>query len=378
MRIPELSFSKEDAVKIKVLPVKQPIGEFYIGTAKASEVIFICSAKEMKKKDNLEEYIGIQRPLNPVRVDEIKKYVKTWDASFPNSVILAINPDHYFFEGDFIYIKKDENSANIIDGQHRLAGFDKSTGNEFDIILSLFPELELEEQAYLFSVINTKMTKINPSLEKNLYEVATINTPEKFAHNIAKTFNQEPNNPWFQKIKMLGRKEIGNLDPVLSQSTFTNEIVNLICDKKDFYQIRDKLKVNKNDRTILKEFYPIEKSERFVLWKPFVLSEDKFIFTILRDYYSAIREIYPEQWNDRTKILTKTTGYTALMEVFEKLVRKGFEEGNLTKEFFKKYFEKAKVSGKLKDFTSTNYNPGGMGERALSKDFLEGMGLQQI
>ena len=374
-RMPDLPFTKEKSVEIKVLPVKQPIGVFYIGIAKASEVISICSAKERKKQDNLEEYIGIQRPLSQTRVEEIKKYVKTWDASFPNSVILAINPDHYFFEGDLIYIKKDENSTNIIDGQHRLAGFDESTGKEFDIILSLFPELELEEQAYLFSVINSKMTTINPSLYQDLYAFATINTPEKLAHNIAKTFNQEPNNPWFQKIKMLGRKEVGDLDPVLSQSTFNKEIVKLICDKKDSYEIRHILKLNKNDRSSLKGFYDPDKAKRYVLWNAFIMSEEKFIFTVLRDYFFAIRDTYSDQWNDTSKILTKTTGYTALMEVFEKLVRKGFEESDLTKEFFRTYLEKAKVSGRVREFISTNYNPGGMGERALAKDFLDGMGL---
>lgn len=373
-KMPDLLFPKENAVKIKVLPVKQPIGEFYIGTARASEVISICSAKERRKKDNLEEYIGIQRPLNPTRVEEIKKYIKTWDASFPNSVILAINPGYYFFEADLIYIKKDEKSANIIDGQHRLAGFDESS-NDFDIILSLFPELELEEQAYLFSVINTKMTRINPSLSKDLLSFSTINTPEKLAHNIAKTFNQEPDNPWYQKIKMLGRKESDNIDPVLSQSTFTKEIINLICDERDAYEIRHILKVNNNDRSSLKIFYVPDKAKRFVFWDAFTKAEDKFIFTVLRDYFSVIQVIYPEDWNDNSKILTKTTGYIGLMKVFEKLVRKGFEEKDLTKEFFRKYLEKAKQSGKVKEFISTNYNPGGMGERAIAKDFLEGMEL---
>ena len=370
----DLLFSKEDAVGIKVLTVKQPIGEFYVGVTRANEVISICSAKE-RIRDTLEEYIGIQRPLNPRRVEEIKNYVKTWDASFPNSVILAINPNYYFFDDGSIYIKKDENSANIIDGQHRLAGFDKSTGKDFDIILTLFPELELEEQAYLFSVINTKMTRINASLAQDLYEFATINTPEKLAHNIAKTFNLEPTNPWYQKIKMLGRKEGCSIDPVLSQSTFTKEIINLICDNKDSYMIRHILKVNNNNRSSLDKFYTLDKAEKFIFWRAFTMDEDKFIFTVLRDYFSTIQEIYSEDWNDNTKILTKTTGYIALMDVFEKLVRRGFKEGDLTKEFFRQYFERAKATGKVKDFISTNYNPGRMGEGNLAKDFLLGMEL---
>lgn len=369
-------FPKEDAIKIKALTVKQPIGTFYIGVAKASEVVSICSAKE-RKRDELENYIGIQRPLHPKRVEEIRKYVKTWDASFPNSVILSINPGYFYFDGDVIYIKRSKDATNIIDGQHRLAGFDEKSEDDFEIILTLFPELEFEEQAYLFSVINTKMTRINPSLAQDLYEFSKINTPAKLAHNIAKSFNYEEGNPWYKKIKMLGRKE-GGEHAVLSQSTFTREIINLICKKEDFYEIRDILKRNNNDRSSIKNFYVDSKiSEKFIFWKPFMQGEDKLIYIILKDYFSAVREVYPDNWDDTSKILTKTTGYIALMRVLRSLFKKGLDEKNLTKNFFRSHFQKAKNSGKVKGFTSSNYNPGSMGETELTKDFSDGMEISE-
>ena len=370
-------FGKTESLKFDILPVKQPIGEFFIGKANASEVITICTAQERKKeeRDEIEKFFGIQRPLNPERVKEIKKYVQTWDASFPNSVILALNPDCYFFEGNSLYIKRNKKSANIIDGQHRLAGFDANTGKDFEIILSLFPGLEIEEQAYLFSVINTKMTRINPSLAQDLYEFSTINSPEKLAHNIAKSFNQERGNPWFNKIKMLGKKEPGK-DPVLSQSAFTKEIVGLICDKRDSYTIRNTIKINKNNRRALKGLYDERKSKRFILWQPFIDNEDKFIYTVLKDYFSAAKEVFSKDWEDGAKILTKTTGYIALMIVFKRIFKEGYSKKDLTKSFFKIYFNVAKRSGKVRDFVSSIYNPGKIGEVNLSKDFLEGMGFK--
>ena len=369
----EFIFTKDEAVGIKVLEVNQPIGKFYIGVASASNAVAICSANA-RNKDELEEYIGIQRPLNPERVKEIKKYVQTWDASFPNSVILAVRSKYFFFEDDCIYIYKNKISANIIDGQHRLAGFDEENGKDFDVILALFPELELEEQAYLFSVINTKMTRINPSLAQDLYAFATINTPAKLVHNIAKNFNQDSSNPWYQKIKMLGRREL-NTDSVLSQSTFSKEILKLVCDKGDSYEIRHILKVNDNDRSSLNNFYDTKKSDKYILWMPFVKNEDKFIFTILRDYFLTVQATYADEWDDATKILTKTTGYSALMMVFDKLCREGFKKGELTRKFFEPYFEAAKASGEIKDLISDNYKPGGIGERDLFEDFLSAMNL---
>ncbi|MCK5609151.1 DGQHR domain-containing protein [Candidatus Pacearchaeota archaeon] len=372
--MPNLPFPKNEAVGVKVLPVAQPIGNFFIGVAYAKDVVEICSANE-RKKDKLEDYIGIQRPLNPDRVEEIKKYVQTSDASFPNSIILAVNPDKYYIEGDMIYIKKSKNSANIIDGQHRLSGFDKDTENNFEVILTLFPELELEDQSYLFSVINTKMTRINASLAQDLYEFTTITTPEKLAHNIAKTLNKTKGSPWQNRIKMLGRSE-GIKEAVLSQSTFSKEVVKLICDKRDSYTIRDILKRNHNKREALNKFYDYKKKKRFILWKSYLKQDDKHIYDVIKLFFLAVQEVYPNEWEDQTKILTKTTGYTGLMKVLDKILRH-LEENNtsISKESFLEYIKKAKESGKIRDFVSDNYNPGGMGENGIYKNFMEGMEL---
>ena len=368
-----INFTKEEAIKIKIIPVSQPIGVFYVGVAKASDVIKICSANARHK--TVESYIGIQRDLNKERVKEIKTYVKTWDASFPNSIILAINPDQYFFDGDdVIFIKRDLESASIIDGQHRLAGFKEEEGNNFDLILALFPDLELEEQAYLFSVINTKMTRINPSLSQDLYAFTTIPIPERLAHNIAIDFNKDIENPWYKKIKMLGKREEKE-ESVLSQSTFAKEILSLICDKSDSYEIRDKLKRNKNKRSSLSDFYNDRKSEEHIFWNYFIKNEDKFIYTVLRDYFLSAYNNFKDDWDDSNKILIKTTGYTALMTVFKSLFKKGIEEKDLTEDFFNKYFLKAKLSNKIKDLSSQNYNPGKMGEARLADDFLKGMDI---
>ena len=98
-------FPKENSVSFNILKVKQPIGEFYIGGVKATDAIAICSA-DKRRKDGLEEYTGIQRQLDQNRVKEIKKYEKTIDASLPNSIILSLNPNSYFLEGNKIFIKR--------------------------------------------------------------------------------------------------------------------------------------------------------------------------------------------------------------------------------------------------------------------------------
>ena len=368
-------FKKEDAIEIKILAVKQPIGQFYIGVAKAKDVLEVCEAqtRQIDYKDGLEKYIGIQRPLDQRRVAEIKEYVKTSDASFPNSIILALNPEKYFIENDILYLLKDINSSNIIDGQHRLAGFFNNEISDFEIILTLYPELDYEEQAYLFSVINTKMTRINPSLASDLFEFSSIETPEKVAHNIAVVSHKTNDNAWYGKIKILGKRETNDKNAILSQSTFTKQIRERICDQAESYKIRDILKRNKGNRKTLIDSFP--NREKFIFWEFYVSNQEEIIYRILFNYFNSIKSVYGKEWDNNDLILTKTSGYIGLMGVLDELFKIGKKNMDFTKDFFLSSFNKAKESGQIKEFTSRNYPPGARGEKLIKDGFLRGMGL---
>ena len=83
--------TKKNSIPIRFLSVKQNIGEIYVGIAKASDIKKICYAEERKHDpDDLEKYLGMQRALSPKRVREIKEYLRTEDATFPNSIILSL------------------------------------------------------------------------------------------------------------------------------------------------------------------------------------------------------------------------------------------------------------------------------------------------
>lgn len=366
----------EEYIKLKILKVSQNIGEFYIGVAKANEVIQICSAEERRVSwDDLEKYLGMQRPLSKNRVGEIQEYVKTKDATFPNSIILALKEDSFKIEKDHLLIKKDKSSSNILDGQHRLAGFSKeiSETKDFDLIVTLFPGLSLEDQAYLFSVINTKQNKINPSLAQDLYEFAMLETPQKIVHNLTIEFNNNDLSPWKNLIKRLGKKGPTG-EEILSQSTFSKGIIELICNPSHSYQIRDVLRRNANKRELLKGKFNYKDTAK-VLWEPFTDKRDDFIFKVLKSYFQSVQETYPKEWGNGKYILTKTTGYNALIKAFKIIYTKGFSEKDLTKSFFVGLFKKAKESGEVKELTSSNYNPGGQGEMDLYRNLLKGMDL---
>ena len=76
----------KSSISFKCIEVTQPIGSFYVGVINSQDIIRISytDVRRMEKRD-VEEYLGIERPLSAQRVRELRDYVKTVDASFPTT-----------------------------------------------------------------------------------------------------------------------------------------------------------------------------------------------------------------------------------------------------------------------------------------------------
>ncbi|UZE93714.1 MAG: DGQHR domain-containing protein [Candidatus Pacearchaeota archaeon] len=356
--------SKEYIIIKKLIKIKQPMGDFLVGVMKAKDLLKITKANPRHYNEELDTYAGIQREINDKKIKQLKKFIMTSDATFPNTIIGALKPDKFDFDGkkSTLKIEKNPESFAVIDGQHRLASFKNESliSNDFDLIVSFFLGLDLEEQAYLFSIINMTQKKLNPSLVQDLTELFTIITPEKLAHNLATVFNNEKKSPWFKKIKMLG-KNVGSYKGVLSQYTFTKGITELIADVERYYEIRDILKNNKKRKSL--ESLKMD-SEKYVLWKHYINEEDNFIYKLLNVYFITIKKVFQKEWGNKNYILTKTTGYNAFMRLLRDLHKKAENQKcEMTEEFFEKYLKI--IKRKIKPLISKYYNPGKQGENRL-------------
>lgn len=344
--------SESEWIEVQVLPVSQPIGNFYVGVMPASSLVGICKTDVRRlqgkapdsSSPDLIAYIGIQRPLREDRVKEIKEYVKTIDACFPNSIIIAIPSENVeVVDGrSAIKILNKPDVATVIDGQHRLAGFSENPGvGDFGLLTSIFVDLEIAEQAYLFSTINSKQTKINPSLAKDLLDFSNIQTPEKVCHNIAKLLNTTPGGPWDHQIRMLGVKD-EIVSGIITQHTFVSKILDVWYPAKDLQQkVRDMLIDENNKRENLGDL-KVDTS-RYPLWELYITDQDELITKILDNYFRAVRDTWPEFWARPESILSKSVGYQALMSQFPVLLKRGFESGVVSKEFFMESMKKARV-----------------------------------
>ena len=361
-------------IHFSAIEIVQPIGDFYIGAINAKDLVAVSYAdiRRIENRD-IEDIVGIQRSLSSKRVKEIGQYVTTADATFPTGIILAVEsiseedgkPNIVFNKKDkTLRLRRGQGVAQIIDGQHRIAGLENFNG-EFQLNVAIFVDMDLEDKGNVFATINLQQTKVNKSLAYDLYEYARSRSPQKTAHNIAKLFCRESKSPFKDRIKILGNA-MGGAYETLTQAAFVDRVLPLISNNP--MDDRDKLKRGKS----LKKATDKE-SKKLVFRNLFVDKEDAKIARILWNYFKAIEERWPEAWMcaNSGEILARTTGFSALMRFFPDAYKHLSKKPDqvVKKERFAELFNKSKKEDK--DFTSENYLPGSSGQTKLYNEFLK-------
>lgn len=347
----------EGYVSIPVMELTQPLGSFYVGKVPAADLRKIAAADTRRKVDReIEVYTGIQRELSRKRQKEIHQYIGTYDASFPNSFIIAVKAEDIVEpQNGELKVRAGESVANIIDGQHRLSGFTDANSDDFDLIVSVFVDLPVEDQAMLFATINLKQTKVTSSLVFDLFEETKLRSPQKTCHNIAKSLNSDPGSPLYRQIKPLGRRTdeyVGKL----TQATVVQRLLPYVCKNPDI--VRD----------MIKRSVPLDVDDPInadcLFWGYFCENKDWAILKVMLNYFSAIAVVFSEDWESEESPLSRTIGYSALMRLLEPLFRLGQAETppTLEQSFFEKRFLRARS---LAPFRFDAYPASGAGETKL-------------
>ena len=357
-------------VRFRCIKVSQPIGEFYIGSIDSKDLLRIAYAdwRRISERD-VEAYLGIQRPLSPSRVNELYAYVNTVDATFPTSIILHVNSTdaNYLEKRGVMEIADHSKAAKIIDGQHRIAGLEQLRDGKFEINVTIFVDMDIEDQAMVFATINLKQTKVNKSLAYDLYEFAKSRSPQKTCHNIAKLLNSEEDSPFKGKIKILGVAS-GGKDESLTQATFVERPIPYITTNP--IEDRDVLKRGRK----LKKLVSQNEMNKRIFYELFRSENDGKIARILWNYFTVVGKRWPLGWYDTKvgNILNRTTGFSALMRFLRDAYLFLGEEVP-TKEMFMDVF--IKIALQDEDFNPKKYIPGSGGEKDLYTDLVEMSGV---
>jgi DGQHR domain-containing protein len=374
----------EDAktVSFPCLHFSQPVGDLYLGTVpweKLRQITFFDVRHLIKGESPLNEYLGIQRPLDKKRVAELNRYVNLKDASFPTGIILAVDAECASYDADKLtmtlsnFMDADDPDdrvyfrqiARIIDGQHRIAGLESYEGPSFDLPVTFMVGMDIADQAHVFATVNLAQTKVSPSLAYDLYELAQTRSPQKTCHNIAVALDRTPDSPFFEKIKRLGSATEGRYGETLSQAAFVKALLPYIS--ADPMADRDTLK---RGRKLSKENADV--LQKYIFRNMFVEDGDLSILDVVWNYFAAVRERWPEAWADSGKgnILNRTSGFRSFMRFLRPAYLDITSPGKVpTANQFLDLFKRTNFADT--DFNSRTYSPGSSGEAALYRDLVE-------
>jgi DGQHR domain-containing protein len=168
----------------------QPIGDIFVAAIPFKVLIRISHfdvRRVLQEDRDVERYLGIQRPLEDKRVKSLSAYVNYKDASFPTSIILAVDEDFANFNEKTsvmtvsnIRVGERKPSiaiaqlARVLDGQHRIAGLTAFEGDTFDVPVTIFIGADIADQAHIFATVNLEQTKVHKSLVYDLFSLAGL------------------------------------------------------------------------------------------------------------------------------------------------------------------------------------------------------------
>jgi DNA phosphorothioation-associated DGQHR protein 1 len=378
-------------IQLPAIRVAQPLGEFYAVSIPAKTLLEASYAEPLRL--TLDEkssagfgFIGGQREKKETRLKEIGNFINTTEAAFPNSIILGANyhQDGTLEEGeakrwsikkkDGVYeltIPSNAKLARIIDGQHRLDGFQYANPEraEMHLLCAVYLDLPLPYQAYLFATINFNQKKVDRSLAYQLFafnvekEPAESWSPDKLAVYLSRKLSVDAKSMLSGHIVIAAQDDEvllnfseGN-DWKVSTATIVDGILRLYSAKpqtdRDFLhsfllEKGRKRRVLSDDGTPLRSLY--------------LATNDAAIYTAVLNFFSAVQNTL---WNKVSKnsYIRKTVGIQALFDIM-RLALKSFEqEKNISRDHFNKVLEPASHV----DFSDTFFQASGIGRSRIAK-----------
>jgi DGQHR domain-containing protein len=333
-----------------VIPVRQPNATFYVGAVKATELETICHPLTRRAEGGLlgretsepivlsegqlsalvrsleskkfqtritvllseEREQPYQRFLDEKRAVEIARYLQQPSSLLPNSIILAVNVD--LDESDVvrnngrelmkIVLPRSENSAVILDGQHRVAAFrylDERILSTYEILVTFLVGIPFYQQAELFAIINGKQKPVNRSIIYDLFGYAPTGGNNKellyeglmavarFSSHVTRILDRVSESPWQSKIKMRGPGDEG----AISQAAVVEYLSALIEPKT----LTKRLKVLPLLYSFFKESDPAGCAALLIL------------------YLRAIQTALLEHWQNPKSLLWKNNGVAVILRI---------------------------------------------------------------
>ncbi len=271
---------------------------------------FVLNSRTLKKityalprtTDNPQE---IQRIKNDSRCREIGSYVRQEDSVLPNSIVVnlaegvRIEPTARADRVTIVFPSEEERYAYLLDGQHRVGGFEYSSGVEFDLPVVALHNVADQVAGKVFADINSKQEKVSDVHLLDLYyRIKALPQEDAGAMDVVDLLNKDDDSPLKDRIKMM----VGQKNAWI-KNTFLKMILQPYMGKGG----------------ILSQKTPAQQA------------------AVFKAYLRAVKDLFPSAWGSKTHVLTKAMGLEIVLSVFKDVVMlcHAHEGGQLTVEAFK-------------------------------------------
>jgi DNA phosphorothioation-associated DGQHR protein 1 len=391
-------------IRVPALKVTQPLGVFYAAKLSADLLLEITYSDPLRvtaeaQSESSYGLRGSQRVLNPERLKAIARFIETAEAAFPNSIILAAN---YNKEGELeekeslrwhidfnngddcprLVIPSPARLASIIDGQHRLQGFEKVDldRRSMELLCAVYLDLPYPYQAYVFATINFNQKKVDRSLAYELFGVDVEDeppeswTPEKTAVFLCRKLNIDESSSFYHHIivaaqneEILFRNKPRDVDWVVSTATVVDGILRLIStNPKRDRDLMHKEQIGSRSREVLKTV-----KDNSPFRKLYLENNDKAVYTAVKNYFTAVNEIFWSHANEGS-FIKRTVGIQALFDVLRSLMKDFEQVKKISVDFFKSYLIRASEINFSDPFIS---QASGLGRSRIRKAIELALGL---
>ncbi|WP_267428513.1 DGQHR domain-containing protein [Methylobacterium sp. GC_Met_2] len=230
-------FDTATSTLVPYIPIEQSSKTFFL-TALPAALVTLVSYASVRRRDDEEG--AVQRLLNNSRIAGIKNFA-LHGGDFPASIVLNWVTGRLAWDERELRVPHTARSAQIIDGQHRVAGLREAIEENPHLGHQLLPVaiyigLSTIECADIFLSINTEQRPVPKSLVYDLYDIASddlVDQAAARARDIAASLN-EPGQAYEGLIKFPnGPRQRGGV----ALSTAVSAIKPLIEEKGLFDQI---------------------------------------------------------------------------------------------------------------------------------------------
>ncbi len=307
---------------------------------------------------------GYQRWPAETHIKKIASYATNEkDSVFPTAILINCrNPVRFEGKDGMGKLTMSHPPFWIVDGQHRIKGLkyaieelDDQQWNNKELPVVVLSNFERIEEVNQFSILNSTQKRIATDLAQRLLSDMVMDSPserKKMTEDnkiwivrvlkVIDLLNEKTESPWYKMIRLPN----------------TNKLATNIVNQNSF----------------VKSLQPIFRDGYFSSLKKL----DKN-YEILRDYWLALKEIYPAAFlSPRDYVIQKTPGIFSLHSLVHAITLRGLPK--YSKETFREILEKVFINGKKEDYYWQADNLDGAaifgsmkGFRILAEEFKENL-----